>query len=359
MVRRGDNRLMSTAITLVGDSIENSGNALTMIHAAKMFDVGCCFRDTKGLRDSPILLDGVDGHFPAVTEHEVLLMHRRIIAFDNLKGARDVYGFRPGTNFAIVVGNERRGLTHTIRKLATDAVEIPMMSRKINTLNVAAASAVALHYLGNVTVGPMRQRSHPEKRRPELLLLGGMNHIELGSAIRSATAFGWRRAFVEDRKGIWFGSDRVTRSEGRAAARRGRNSIRLVPCSAEVSHKFPEVIVITATSAGKPLQRLNLARGVRQLIAIPDESGVNINDEDWSRLGRKIEFAHLDLPVIDFDYHYRLIATIAMAEISRQVGRRRPGARKPRRWEPVYDRALGLLSDTAGEDVWLEDLLDY
>lgn len=184
-------------------------------------------------------------------------------------------------------------------------------------------------------------------------------HIELGSAIRSAAAFGWRRAFVEDREGIWFGSDRVTRSEGRAAARRGRNSIRLVPCSTDTTHSYPEVVVINTTSIGKPLHRVNLARGVQQLVAIPDQSRLDINEEDWSRLARKVEFAHLDLPATEFDYHYRLIATIALAEISRQVGRRRPGTRKPRRWEPVYDRALELLTDTAGEDVWLEDLLDY
>ena len=107
------------------------------------------------------------------------------------------------------------------------------------------------------------------------------------------------------------------------------------------------------------MHRLNLARGVQQLVIIPDESGVDINGEDWSRLGNNVRFARLDLPTADFDYHYRLIATIAMAEISRQVGRRRPGTRKPRRWEPVYDRALELLANTAGEEVWFEELLDY
>jgi len=350
---------VSPAITLVGDSIETPGNALRMLHAAKMFDVGCSFRDTKGLGESQEILEELVGDLPTVTAREVQLRHPQVIAFDNLRGAKDVYGFRPGKEFAILVGNERRGLSHTFREVATDAVEIPMLSRKINSLNVAAAAAVALHFLSNVTVGPMRQRSHPEKRRPELLLMGSTEHIELGSAIRSAAGLGWKRAFVEDREGIWFGSDRVTRSEGRAAARRGRNSIRLIPCSIEARHSFPEVIVITTTSAGEPMHCLNLARGVQQLVTIPDESGVDINGEDWSRLGNNVKFARLDLPTADFDYHYRLIATIAMAEISRQVGRRRPGTRKPRRWEPVYDRGLELLNNTSGEDVWIEDLLDY
>ena len=48
-----------------------------------------------------------------------------------------------------------------------------------------------------------------------------------------------------------------------------------------------------------------------------------------------------------------------MAEISRQVGQRLSGVRKPRRPAPVYDRALELISGEVGEDVWLDDLLKY
>src|SRR5438046_1578203 len=55
---------------------------------------------------------------------------------------------------------------------------------------------------------------------------------------------------------------------------------------------------------------------------IPDESRVETAAESWSRSGRQVEFAHLRLPTTDFLYHYRLVATIALAEISRQVGRR-------------------------------------
>ncbi len=51
--------------------------------------------------------------------------------------------------------------------LATDAVKIPMVSRGMNCLNVAAASAVALHYLCNVRTGPMAKARDLEGRRPE------------------------------------------------------------------------------------------------------------------------------------------------------------------------------------------------
>ena len=48
-----------------------------------------------------------------------------------------------------------------------------------------------------------------------------------------------------------------------------------------------------------------------------------------------------------------------MAEISRQVGTRLPRQPVPKRWAPVYDRAFEMVSEMAGEDLWLEDLLDY
>ena len=72
-----------------------------------------------------------------------------------------------------------------------------------------------------------------------------------------------------------------------------------------------------------------------------------------------MQFAHLSLPVEKFTYHYRLVATVTLAEVSRQVGSRLPQYRGPRHWSPIYDRALQLASQVAGEDVWLEDLLDY
>src|SRR5437870_4437128 len=128
---------MSFPITLVGDAIENPANALTMIHAASMFGAACRFRDTKKLADSDLFAGG----FPAIHSHEVRALHTRIVACDNLPRAADVYGFNPGTSFALLVGNERRGLSHEFQALATDVVHILMHSRRINCLNVAAASA--------------------------------------------------------------------------------------------------------------------------------------------------------------------------------------------------------------------------
>lgn len=344
---------------LVGDGIENPANALTMVHTAAMFGATCRFRDTKGLTQSRVGA-GLPGEtFSSITSSEVQAQHSRIIAFDNLSGARDVYGFHAGREFAVLLGNERRGLSHEFASLATDRVQVPMFSRRINCLNVAAASAVALYYLCGPPVGPMAVRKDPRSRRPELLLLGAGDHFELGSTIRSAAGLGWERAFIEDRHQIWFGCGRAVRAEGRAAARRGRNEILLIPCPVGGPYRYPRVTVITCERVGVPLPRANLAGGPNQLVVIPDESRSEIAAEDWSRFGRQIEFAHLQLPTTDFAYHYRAVATIALAEISRQVGRRPtvklPTAPRP----PIYDHAIGELAEAAGELVSFDDLLGY
>ena len=237
--------MVNKAVTLVGDSIENLANALVMKHAAAMFGADCRFRDTKGLVQPEIDSAAIGETFPTIEVDQIPGLHPRVVAFDNLPGAVEVYNYQAGNNFAVLVGNERRGLSYDCVKLATDKVQAPMLSRRINCLNVAAASAVALYYLCGTRVGPMAARRGPGNRRPEVLLLDPGSHLEVGSAIRSTAAFGWSRVFIEDRKQVWFGCDRVIRSEGRAAARRGRNEIKCIPCPPDAPHAFARVTIIT------------------------------------------------------------------------------------------------------------------
>ncbi len=350
---------MNRTVTLVGDSIENPANAVVMKHAAAMFGAACRFRDTKGLAQPVAGVAPAGETFSTIATDQIRGLHSRIVAFDNLPGVVEVYGYQPGHDFAVLVGNERRGLSYDCVKLATDKVQVPMLSRRINCLNVAAASAVALYYLGGTRVGPMAVRGEPGNRRPEVLLLGPGNHVEIGSAIRSTAAFGWSRVFVEDRKQVWFGCDRAVRAEGRAAARRGRNEITCIPFPPGAPHAFKRVTVITTRRTDTPVHRMNLARGPSQLVVIPDESCVEVSTESWARLGAELEYAHLQIPVAEFTYHYRLAATIALAEVSRQVGRR-PTARVAKEARPpIYDHRLAGLAEAAGQIVRLEELMEY
>ncbi len=353
-------------ITLVGDGIENPWNARTMIEAARMFGGACVFRDRAGLSEAwrEVLPDAAP--FEATTRDALARDHAPIVVCDTLDGAADVCGFalprdpdhaaRP----AVVVGNERRGIARDMQTLTQHRVRIPMVSRQITCLNVAAASAVVLYYLSRGGGGTLQHSVQPHRRRPELLLAGATDHVELGSTIRSAAAFGWERLFVEDRAGVWFGVDRATRSEGRAAARRGRNAIRVVPATQEAREGYEEVCVVTTRQDGVPLHRARLAGGARQLIAIPDEEAVDVLAETWARRGKKATLVNLDPPSGSFAYHYRLVATLALAEIARQVGRPASGKiDQPGRRGPSYDSMLGAPDEQPGEAVYLDELEIY
>jgi tRNA C32,U32 (ribose-2'-O)-methylase TrmJ len=164
------------SVTLVGDAIENPANALTMVHASQMFGAACRFRDTKGLAAT------CSGQgFLTASSSDVRALHARIVACDNLPGAKDVFGFEAGHDFALLVGNERRGLSHEFATMATDRVQVPMHSRRVNCLNVAAASAVGLYYLCGSKVGAIAVRKDPASRRPDILLYQPADHFELAA----------------------------------------------------------------------------------------------------------------------------------------------------------------------------------
>ena len=348
---------------LVGDSIENPGNARVMLAAARMFGVDCAFAnaapanvsggDTRGDPNRP----PIDG-LPLITLDVVAAGYGQVIACDNLPDASEVYGFRATQRFALLVGNERRGLTHSSHRIATEAVQIPMQSRHINCLNVAAASAVALNYLTRIRVGPMARVAHPARRRPEVLLSAATDHIETGSAIRSAAAFGWSRLLIDDRHRVWFGVDRIVRSEGRAAARRARNDIRLIPIAKHEIIEVPEVVVVTTAPVGAPLHRVDLARGARQLIVIADEGTGQVDPAAFERNGRRLRVATLAFLQTSFPYHYRLVASLVLAEVARQVGTQIPRQRRLRE-RPEYLLRLPLALEAVGESVSVDDLDAY
>lgn len=191
------------SIALIGDGVENPWNARTMIDAAAMFGGACLFRDRAGLATAWSEQGFALGALPPATIADLARGYAPIIACDNLDGATDVYGFRlpGGPHPAVVVGNERHGLAHDVREIAHHAVQIPMVSRTMNCLNVAAASAVALYYL-SCESGQIHSSVHRHRRRPELLMVSPADHVELGSSIRSAGAFGWDRLFIEDRAAV-------------------------------------------------------------------------------------------------------------------------------------------------------------
>jgi SpoU rRNA Methylase family len=338
-------------VDLIGDGIENPFNIEAMIHAAEMFGSSCLFNQLP-------TGENVDGA-AEISCVEIGQSYSPVLALENWKNVQVLYGYELQENAraALVAGNERQGISREMAAASTHAISIPMISKRLNCINVAAASAVGLYYLSYGFRGRMQIRSAPEKKRPEIVLIGGTEHAELGSAIRSAAALGWNRVFIEDRFGIWFGCDRITKSEGRAAARRGRNPIRLIPCQQDHRYLFREAVIVTTKNLGTAPPKVDLCRGPQQVVIIADENQIDVEGERWNRVAEKVTFAQIEVPATTFRYHFRHLASIALAEISRQVGQK--ALWKPARQEPLYESSLKLFAEETGEVIFLEDLDEY
>ena len=353
---------LNPEVALIGDGIENPWNARALLDVAAMFSGSCLFRDRARLATSWEDLSAGHSRLSLITPDQVASGFDPVIALDNLEDARDIYGFRlpEGRAPAVVVGNERRGIARDMQAVASHSVQIPMQSIQLNTLNVAAAAGIALYYLSHGGAPKMHVSAYPRERRPEILLLAPIDHVEVGSAIRSASAFGWDRVSLDDRAGVWSGVDRIRRSEGRAAARRARNAIHLVPSRFNQRFAFDEVCVITTGESGDSLRRAKLARGRRQLLVIPDERGVSVEDEDWSRLGKNVTLLWLELPASALRERFRVGASITLSEAARQAGRPSGRITAPkRRGKPAYEHAFNLVTSGSGELIDREDLEAY
>jgi tRNA G18 (ribose-2'-O)-methylase SpoU len=314
---RGD---LARKSIVIGDRIENPGNVDCLRAAAEMFDWEC------------ELLDDSDH---SIALRQLARSGVPILAIENTSDAEDLFRYRPPPGrLAIIVGNERKGISRSVLRLVDRVLRIPIASAHINTVNVAAAAAIAVFHLTRARDGRIGA-SGRSRGRPEVLLTGVGDAIELGSAVRSAACFGWPRLFIDDRHAAWFASDRVTRSLARGAARRGRNPIRVLPVREDAA--FDEVCIVGARGRGEPLRRTDLARGPGQLVVISDDSD-RFDEDSAPRLGRRVRRVCLETepgPPRPF----RLIASIALAEIARQVGAwrtvtsmaRTPGCRPGRR----------------------------
>ncbi len=262
----------------------------------------------------------------------------RLIAVENTAGARSVYGRRPLSGDAtLVVGNERRGLSRETLRRADETVVIPTLSRTVTTLNVAAALAVAAWYVLHGS-GAQRHVTTPEIRMPALLIIGD-DHVEVGSSLRSAAAFGFRDVLLDDRGAGWFDGSSSIRREAFAAARRHKNPLRVHRATLEVVARFDEIVIVIPCGAAVPLKRERLAHGRRQLII------VGAGEEDIARIGTdRVRVATLGVGQIARP-PLRLVASIIMAEIARQVGCRppTPGRRAP--GPPTYDSAIPLIPE--------------
>jgi tRNA G18 (ribose-2'-O)-methylase SpoU len=190
------------------------------------------------------------------------------------------------------LGNERRGLSRKTLAAAHETLVIPTLSRTVTTLNVATAAAVAAWYVLRGS-GRQARGARPELRRPGLLLVGD-DHVEVGSSLRSAAAFGYRDVLLDDCGAGWFEGPASMRREARAAARRHKNPLRVHRATLDDAARFDEILLVTPSGGGTPLQRERLARGRRQLIV------VGVAPDDMTNLAPdRVQIASLGLEPVE------------------------------------------------------------
>jgi hypothetical protein len=289
----------------------------------------------------------------------------RLIAVENTPQAREVYGRQPLRGHAtLALGHERRGLPRAMLAAADETVVIPTLSPTVTTLNVAAAAAVAGWYVLRGS-GPQARAAQPARRHPAVLLSGD-DHVEVGSSLRSAAAFGLREVFLDDRGAQWFDGPHGQRREARAAARRHKNPLRVRRAPPAFTAGFDEIVVVNPWGPGRALNRQPLTRGRRQAVVIGaaaqqlEAFPADVIGAAAAQLkafpADRVRVATLGLRE-SARVPLRLTASITLAEIARQAGR--PAARAPAPRRPAYEREVKLAAD--GELLILDPatLLEY
>jgi tRNA G18 (ribose-2'-O)-methylase SpoU len=305
------------AIDLIVDGISDPRNVPALLALADLLHCRCLFRDRHDLR---VQLAGTPfaerlteaPPLDRFSEHYDL-----ILAVENHENARSLDEYRPprGRRLAMVVGNERKGLDRKVSRLADVMLEIPMRAQHGFSLNVAGAAAAALYQLLHANEPKRHKRSHGAER-PELVFWEPHDPADLGTSLRAAYALGWDRARVVDRHHVWFDADRSARAQGRGAARRHKNAIRVRPFDpAAPDATFDRVFVLAPGVVGTPVWQLHLPREKCAVVfadALLDPAALAPLAQDWIPLSVSDGNAPADAPL-------RLFSAITLAEAARLV----------------------------------------
>ncbi len=72
-----------------------------------------------------------------------------VVALEQIKKSVTISRWKPRYPLALVVGNEKTGVTKNILKYCDEAVSIPMRGRK-DSLNVSVAAGIGMYHVANV-----------------------------------------------------------------------------------------------------------------------------------------------------------------------------------------------------------------
>jgi hypothetical protein len=190
---------------------------------------------------------------------EVLQSFRNIIACEIIRDSINIFTFpAPREHTAVLVGNEQTGIPRPVLKKADSIVSIPMVGTGMSSVNVAVSAATALYVLSKDLGRRKKVKGKLAQRDVDILINAPEDPHELGSLLRSAWAFGWRRVFLNDPSGVWFSKDKNTVIESRAAARSFKNPLVVLPIEKIDSKVYDQVVVCDESPEGRRLSRFRI-----------------------------------------------------------------------------------------------------
>lgn len=247
---------------LIGLDIEGDWNKPLLANAAAMSGCQCDLA-----RSEPPLNAGGCESAGSLSLETALDGCCHIIACETTRSSVSIYDFpAPRDRTAVIVGNEKNGIPRRVLKQADTVVSIPMAQTGLSSINVAAAAAITLYAFTGDLGRKRRLRSGLRQQDVDVWIEAPADPNELGSLLRSAYAFGWRRVFLSDPHRVWFTEDRRVILESRAAARRAGNLLAVLPAEKLDPSRYDALLMCDGNRQGSPLSRLRLPECRRLLV---------------------------------------------------------------------------------------------
>ena len=252
-----------SGICLVPLDSEGEWNRPLLEDAAAMSGADCQFASSDACRPGQ-----AEAASPGVRAlGDVLAGFQHVIACEAVRDGKNIYEFpAPRGRTAVIVGNEEKGIARSVLKRAESVVAIPMRGAGMSSLNVAVSAAIALYALSKVLGRKKRRARGLAQRDVDVLIHAPNDPHEIGSLLRSAWALGWRRVFVSDPHGVWFTRDQRAVLDSRAAARRFKNPLAVLPADHLDLGAYDGTLVCDGRREGTALSRFRWPAGHRMLL---------------------------------------------------------------------------------------------
>lgn len=251
---------------LIGLDTQGEWNKPLLVNAAALSGWECLFAFSDQAIPNPDDA-GPDSTPQAVSLERALEGCRHVIACETSRDSVSAYDFpAPRESTAVIVGNEEQGIPRRILKQADRVVSIPMARTSLSSLNVAAAAAILLYVLTKDLGRKPRPKCRLRLVDVDLLIGAPADPHELGSLLRSVYAFGWRKVFLSDPHRVWFAENSKVILESRAAARRAKNPLAVLPADQLDPSRYDAALISDGTRTGQPLSKFRLADCHRLLV---------------------------------------------------------------------------------------------